>query len=122
MQGTIFMQPQFIIDAIKYVIHEPCAAYVNGEVRALDVHILQNAGNDEALDQFLSTKKKNGSGVLTRQLLTHMWQHLNLRQHTLLLELMTALKLLRPLGDAKTFLVPAMLLRQALTEEYVSPH
>ena len=122
LQGTVFMQPQFIIDAIKYVIREPCAANVNDEVRALDVRIRQNAGNGEALDQFLGTEKKHGSGVLTRQLLTHLWRHLNPRQHTLLLELMTAFKLLRPLGDKDTFLVPAMLPRQALPEEYVTPH
>jgi len=35
---------------------------------------------------------------------------------------MKAFKLLRPLGDSNTFLVPAMLPRQALPEEYVTPH
>jgi len=122
LQGTVFMHPQFIIDAIKYVIREPCAADVNDEVRALDTHIRQNAGNGEALDRFLGTANTHSSGVLTRQLLTHLWRHLNPRHHTLLLELMTAFKLLRPLGDSNTFLVPAMLPRQALPEEYVTPH
>ena len=121
LQGTVFMQPQFIIDAIKYVIREPCASDINKEVRALDASIRQNAAHGEALDRFLGTEKKHGSGVLTQQLLTHLWQHLNPRYHTVLLELMKAFKLLRPLGDSNTFLVPAMLPRHTLPDEYVSP-
>jgi len=52
----------------------------------------------------------------------HLWCHLNARHHTLLLELMKAFKLLRPLADTETFLVPAMLPRQQLPDEYVTPH
>jgi len=44
------MQPQFIIDVIKYVIREPNGSKVNDEVRALDVRIRKNTGNGEALD------------------------------------------------------------------------
>jgi len=109
LQATVFMQPQFIIDAIKYVIREPCATDVNNKVRTMDTRIRQNAYDSEALDRFLGTQQIYGSGVLTRQLLTrHLWRHLNPRHHTLLLELMTAFKLLRPLADKDTFLVPAM--------------
>jgi len=122
LQGTVFMQPQFIIDAIKYVIREPSAADINDEVRALDTRIRQNAGYTEVLDWFLGTgAEAHSSGVLTRQLLTHLWRHLNPRQHTVLLDLMKAFKLLRPLADKDTFLVPAMLPRRALPDEYVMP-
>jgi len=75
LQGTVFMQPQFIIDTIKYVIREPSGSDVNDEVRALDARIRQNADDAKALDQFLGTEKKHGLGVLKRQLLTHLWRH-----------------------------------------------
>jgi len=39
LQGTVFMQPQFIINAIKYVIREPFATNVNDEVRAMDASV-----------------------------------------------------------------------------------
>jgi len=120
LQGTVFMQPQFIIDAIKYVIREPSASDINDEVRTLDARIRQNADNAEALNRFLGTQQALGSGVLTLQLLTHLWRHVNPRHHALLLELMMAFKLLRPL-DTDTFLVPAMLPRRALPDEYVMP-
>jgi len=68
---------------------------------------------------FLALKLTDGSGVLTRQLLRHLWRHLNPQHHTLLLELMKAFKLLRPLADTETFLVPAMLPRQQLPDEYM---
>jgi len=124
LQRYVFMQPQFIIDAIKYVIREPCAAEVNDETRALDVRIRRDPGNSEALDRFLGigTENAHSSGVLTRHLLTHLWRHLNPQHHTVLLELMKAFKLLRPLTDKDTFLVPAMLPQCALPDEYVTPY
>jgi len=121
LQGTVFMQPQFIINAIKYVIREPCADDVNDEMRKLDVRIRQNASNGEALDRFLGTHEAHGSGVLTRQLLTQVWRHLNPQYHMLLLELMKVFMLLRPLADKDFFLVPAMLPQRALPDEYVTP-
>ena len=74
LQGTVFMQPQFIIDAIKYVIREPCSTDINEKVRTLDARILLNADDGHALDRFLGTEKTHGSGVLTRQLLTRLWR------------------------------------------------
>jgi len=67
------MQPQFIIDIIKYAIREPNGSKVNDEVRALDARIRKNTGNGEALDRFLGTHEVHGSGVLTQQLLKHLW-------------------------------------------------
>jgi len=121
LQGTVFMQPQFIIDAIKYVIREPNSAAVNDEIRALDTRIQQDPDNAEALARFLGTHEAHGSGVLTRQLLRHLWRHLNPQHHRVLLELMKVFSLLRPLADKDTFLVPAMLPRRALPDEYITP-
>ncbi len=41
LQDTVlvFMQPQFILDAIKYVIRESRADNVNGEIREMDGRI-----------------------------------------------------------------------------------
>ena len=114
LQGTVFMRPQFIIDAISYVIRESNATDVNDEVRTQDARIRQSVANGEALDRFLGTENTHGSGVLTRQLLRHLWRHLNPQHHTLLLELMKAFNLLRPLADTETFLVPAKFPRQQL--------
>ena len=125
LQDTVFMQPQFIINAIKYVIREPCATDVNDEIRTLDARIRQDPENAKELDDFLGigTVQAHGAGVLTRQLLKHLWQRLdlNLQHHTVLLDLMKAFKLLRPLADKDKFLVPAMLPQCALPDEYVKP-
>ena len=55
-----------------------------------------------------------------------MWQEMQvpwpLVNREVLLQLMTAFKLVRPLADADTFLVPAMLPQCELPPEYVSPH
>jgi len=122
LHDTAFMQPQFIINTMQYVIREPSGADSNDEVRELDEKIRRNIDNGQALDRFLGTKT-NSSGVLTKQFLTHLWQHLKLksRHHTVLLELTKAFTLLCPLADKNTFLVPAMLPRRALPDEYVMP-
>jgi len=122
LQDTVFMQPQFIIDTIKYVIREPSGSDVNDKVRKLDACIRQNADYGVALDKFLGTRKQHGAGVLSRRLLTQMLGKLKPGGHTLLLKLMTSFKLLCPLGDSNTFMVPAMLPRQALPEEYILPN
>eukprot|EP00277_Geminigera_cryophila_P013459 CAMPEP_0179444644 /NCGR_PEP_ID=MMETSP0799-20121207/28080_1 /TAXON_ID=46947 /ORGANISM="Geminigera cryophila, Strain CCMP2564" /LENGTH=1038 /DNA_ID=CAMNT_0021231873 /DNA_START=47 /DNA_END=3165 /DNA_ORIENTATION=+ len=123
LQDTVFMQPQFIIDAMKCIIRERSATDVNDEVRTMDARVRQNSYDAEMLDRFLGTDKIHGSGVLTRQLLTrYLWGHLNSRQHALLLELMKAFRLLRPLANHDTFLVPAMMPQRPLPDEYVTPH
>ena len=65
---------------------------------------------------------QHGSGVLTKRLLTrHLWRDFDPCYHEVLLELMQAFKLLRPLADTETYLVPAMLPRKALPDEYITP-
>ena len=67
----VFMQPQFIIDAIKYVIRESSADNVNEEIREMDACIRRrSADGAAALDKFLGCGEGHGSGVLPRQLLT----------------------------------------------------
>jgi len=124
LQNYVFMQPQFIIDAIKYVIREPSAVDVNEQIRDLDKRIRLDHGTSELLDSFLGigNGKTHSSGVLTRHLLTHLWRNLNLNDHPVLEELMKAFLLLCPLEEKGTFLVPAMLPQCALPDEYVTPN
>ena len=56
LQGTVFMQPQFIIDVVKYIIRESNAADINDEVRAQDTRIRKNDDDAEVLDRFLGTE------------------------------------------------------------------
>jgi hypothetical protein len=52
---------------------------------------------------------QHGSGVLTKRLLTrHLWRDFDQEDHTVVLQLMKAFKLLRPvpLAEEETFLVP----------------
>ena len=125
VQETVFMQPQFILDAIKYVIREAMAEDVNDELRALDTQIR----NKRDLKQYFE------SGELTRSLLTEVWglakgmdgnPKFKRQDHTLMLELLKGFKLLRVLGapcDAKLerYVVPAMLPNQALPPKYITP-
>ena len=54
LKNTVFMQPQFIIDAISYVIREPSSDNVNDEVRKSDARIRQRSTDrGEALDKYL---------------------------------------------------------------------
>jgi len=122
---TVFMQPKFTIDAIKYVVREANPADVNAELRALDSQIR----NQRDLKQHLE------SGELTRSLLTEVWAlakgiddkpKFKRQDHTLMLELLKGFKLLRILGapcDAKIerYVVPAMLPNQTLPVEYITP-
>jgi hypothetical protein len=121
----VFMQPQFIIDAIKYVIRESSADNVNEEIREMDACIRRrSADGGAALDRFLGCGEGHGSGVLPRQLLTrHLWRDFKARDHEVLLQLMKAFKLLKllPLAEAEAFLVPAMLPRSELPPEYTDP-
>lgn len=53
LQKTVFMQPQFIADAIKYVIREPNAENFNEELREMDARIRRDSEAEEELDRFL---------------------------------------------------------------------
>jgi hypothetical protein len=125
LQRMVFMQPQFIIDAIKFVIRESSAHNVNDEVRQMDALIHRtSADGGAALDRFLGCAGGHGSGVLPRQLLTcHLWRNIMPRHHEVLLQLMKDFKLLRPLplAESETYLVPAMLPRSELPPEYTTP-
>jgi hypothetical protein len=110
LQELVFMQPQFIIDVIKYVIRECRGEDVNGELRAMDLRIMSLLERGEA----------------TRSLLTELWGKNSSRDRELMLELMTAFKLLRRLGGSgrgmcERYVVPAMLPNRGLLDEYVKP-
>ena len=123
LHNTVFMQPQFIIDAIKRIVREPNADKVNEELRQMDTRIRRSPDGQEALDRFLGSTQGYGSGIVTRSLLTrHLWRDFAPRDHEVLLQLMQAFKLLRPLAETNTFLVPAMLPNSELPAEYVTPH
>jgi hypothetical protein len=66
LQEVVFMQPQFIIDVIKYVIRESRGEDVNDELRAMDLRIKS------------TTLRRDLEGLLerveaTRSLLTELW-------------------------------------------------
>ena len=125
LRKTVFMKPQFIIDAIKYVVREQDADDLNDKVREMDAVIRRKGKAEEmALDRFLGCGKGYGAGVLTQKMLSLMWRDIDPRTHKLLLELLKAFKLLRPLplADVETYLVPAMLPRCELPMQYVTPH
>ncbi len=128
LQNTVFMQPQFIIDAISYVIREPSSApssdNVTDEVRKNDERIRQRSTDrGEALDRYLGYKEGHGAGELSKQLLRHLWRDIDPQDHRVLVQLMMAFKLLRPLMcvDGEKYLVPAMLVTDKLPLEYVEP-
>ena len=122
LHGTVFMQPQEIINGFKYVIREPGEVDINDELREMDIRI-RSSGDGEALEQFLGSEASLASGVLTKRLLMrHLWRDLAPGNREVLLQLMKAFKLIRPLADADTFLVPAMLPQRELPREYVMPH
>ena len=77
------------------------------------------------LDHYLgvSSSAGFGAGVLTRQLLMrHLWRDFAPSNRAVLLQLTQAFKLVRPITDTDTFLVPAMLPRgDALPKEYITP-
>ena len=85
LQDTVlvFMQPQFIVDAIKYVIRESSADNVNDEIREMDACIRRRSDDGgAALDRFLGCGEGHGSGVLPRQLLTPLLFRQSYRQLT----------------------------------------
>jgi len=123
LHSTVFMQPQFIIDAIKRIVREPNADKVNEELCQMDTRIRRSPDGQETLDRFLGSAQAYGSGIVTRSLLTrHLWRDFAPRDHEVLLQLMQAFKLLRPLAETNTVLVPAMLPKSELPAEYVTPH
>jgi hypothetical protein len=119
LQEVVFMQPQFIIDVIKCVIRESMDKDVNDELRAMDLRIKS------------STLRRDLEGLLergeaTRSLLTELWGKHSSRDRELMLQPMTAFKLLRELGGSgrgmcERYVVPAMLPNRNLPDEYVMP-
>jgi hypothetical protein len=122
LHGTVFMQLQEIINGFKYFIREPGEVDISDELREMDICI-RRCDNGEALEQFLGSEASLALGVLTKRLLTrHLWRDFAPGNREVLLQLMKAFKLVRPLADADTFLVPVMLPQRELPPEYVSPH
>jgi (2Fe-2S) ferredoxin len=59
LQNMVFMQPQFIIDAISYVIREPSAKNVNDKVRGNDERIRNlSSAEGEALWELMKRRLK----------------------------------------------------------------
>ena len=113
------MQPQFIIDLIKYVIRESRGEDVNDELRAMDERIRRTPLKDD-LDLLLDR------GELTQCLLTELWAQFKFKaqDQRLMLELMKCFKLLRELGkpgDDERYVVPAMLPTGNLPPEFLEP-
>jgi hypothetical protein len=83
LQQVVFMQAQFIIDVIKYVIREPESKDVNDELRTMDDRIRGTTlGKD--LDLLLER------GELARSLLADLWAQFKFKaqDQRLMLELM----------------------------------
>jgi hypothetical protein len=80
----------------------------------------------EALDRYLGHNEGHGAGEMSEHLLKQLWQDIDLEHHNVLLELMEAFKLLRPLQSvdgekSQKYLVPAMLVTDKLPQQYVEP-
>ena len=117
LQQVVFMQAQFIIDVIKYVIREPEPKDVNDELRTMDDRI-RGTTMGKYRDLFLNT------GKLTQSLLDELWANFNFREHDLMLELMKGFKLLRELGnngEDKHYVIPAMLPTGNLPNDFLAP-
>jgi len=113
------MQPQVIIDVIKYVIRESRGEDVNNELRAMDDRIRGTTLKDD-LDLLLDR------GELTRSLLAELWAQFKFKaqDQRLMLELMKGFKLLRELGkpgEDERYVVPAMLPTGNLPPEFLAP-
>ena len=105
LEQIVFLQPQFIIDAIKYVVREPEAEDINAELRAMDKQIR----NQRDLKSFHQT------GELTRALLSEVWNLAKIKasDQRLMLDVMKAFRLLRVLGESgdaqrERYVVPAL--------------
>ena len=130
VQETVFMQPQFIIDTIKYVIWEVRAEDVNDELRTLDTQI-----HNKSRSMQMDLKLHFESVELTRSLLTGVWDlakgldekpKFKRQNNTPMLDLLKRFMLLRVLVgpcDVKLepYVVPAMLPTQVLLPEYITP-
>jgi Leucine-rich repeat (LRR) protein/uncharacterized caspase-like protein/GTPase SAR1 family protein len=119
LQQVVFMQPQFIIDVIKYVIRESRGENVNDELRAMDDRI-RGTTLGEDLDLLLDR------GELKRSLLAELWAKFKFKpqDQRLMLELMKDFKLLRDLGnngEDERYVVPAMLPTRNLPPEFLEP-
>lgn len=111
-EGRVFMQPQWIVDALSYVVREADAKNVNDDLRAMDVKIREETMYGGALDNLLT--KGVLSGSLLRECLwglpvfTSGERKFENNCHKELIELLEDFKLLRSVGKDR-FLVPAML-------------
>jgi hypothetical protein len=90
LQKVVFLQSQFIVDIIKYVIRESKAEDMNKELRDMDTRI-----RGTILQRDLEVLLERGK--VTRSLLNELWKHLPARDRELMLAVMTDFKLLRGL-------------------------
>jgi hypothetical protein len=90
LQKVVFLQPQFIVDIIKYVIRKSKAEDMNKELRDMDTRI-----RGTILQRDLEVLLERGK--VTQSLLNELWKHLPARDRELMLAVMTDFKLLRGL-------------------------
>jgi len=117
IKDLVILQPAWIIDAAKYVIHEREDVDLDNLLRALESNIREKAGNvmNAYYEQFKTT------GILQKDLLlTYLWDSPRFPPDEigLLLDLFQEFKLLRPINEDE-FFVPAMLSTKELSEKYV---
>ena len=133
----VFLQPQWIVDAVKYVVREAREEYVNEELRNMDREIRKSPEDGDALDSLLQRGELSES--LLRQCLWRIPKHQSGdavgerkfpdKSHDALLEVLREFGLLRVCMESdsgervcmepdsgekvrrqrRTFLVPAML-------------
>ena len=114
----MILQPAWIIDAAKYLIHERAGEDLNDHLRDLELTI-RNAG--PSISKYYEDFKK--TGILRKQVLEiYLWGDGNgfssQNDYTLLVKLFEEFKILRRKGDSE-FFVPAMLPNELLPDQYV---
>ena len=95
LQGVVFMQPQFIVDVIEYVIRESKAEDVNDELRDMDAQIRRTT-----LEADLGLLLEKGE--LSRSLLKELWAKFEFTAQdlSLLLDLMEDIQVVVQAGHA----------------------
>ena len=81
---------------MSYVIREQKDDNVNEKVREND-KLIRKSADGETLDRYLGHKEGHVSGDLSKELLRHLSRDIEPQDHKVLLKLMEAFKLLRPL-------------------------
>jgi len=113
VRNLVVLQPAWIIDAAKYIIHEREDKELKDVIRVLESNIRKDSYMHEYYQTFKTT------GILKKELLfAHLWNHFPCGDRNLLLQLFQEFKLLRPL-DGDEFFVPSMLPKEELPEKYV---